>query len=53
MIYRLTKYIYYILYRESSIAKDLAGVILKEIIAIYSIPEEIISNRDKLFISNF
>jgi hypothetical protein len=42
-----------ILYKELSSAIDLAYVFLKYVIANYKILEEIISDRDKLFISKF
>jgi hypothetical protein len=47
---RLIKYIYIILYLEASIAEDLAYVFLRVIVANYSALEEMISDRDKLFI---
>jgi hypothetical protein len=50
---RLTKYAYMIPYRESGTAKDLSRVFLREIIANHGTPEEIISDRDKLFTSKF
>jgi hypothetical protein len=53
IIDRLTKFRYIILYKESSIAKDLTYIFLRIIISIYNILIEIISDRDKLFISKF
>ena len=50
---RLTKYAHFIPWKEKGNAEDLAKMILKEIIANHGIPQSIISNRDKLFISNF
>jgi hypothetical protein len=50
---RLTKYAYMLLYRESSTAEDLSQVFLRTIIANHGTPEEIISDRDKLFTSKF
>ena len=50
---RLTKYAYMVPYRESSTAEDLAQVILRTIITHHGTPEEIISDRDKLFTSKF
>jgi hypothetical protein len=50
---RLTKYAYFIFYKEGSTAEELVYTFNKNIITNYGIPEEIISNRDKLFISNF
>ena len=50
---RLTKYANFIPWKEKGNAKDLAKVILKEIIANHGIPQSIISNRDKFFTSKF
>ena len=50
---RLTKYVYYILYLESSIVEDLAQVFFKTILTHYGMLMEIISNRDKLFTLKF
>jgi hypothetical protein len=48
---RLTKYIYIILYLEVSMAEDLAYMFLRVVVANHSALEEMISDRDKLFIS--
>src|SRR5450755_3322308 len=50
---RLTKYGYFIPYKESSSAEDLAYVFNKHIIGNHGIPKRIISDRDKLFTSRF
>src|SRR5450755_307162 len=50
---RFIKYGYFIPYKESFSAEDLAYVFNKHIIGNYGIPKRIISNRDKLFISRF
>ena len=50
---RLTKYAHFIPWKEKRNAKNLAKVILKEIIANHGIPQKIISDRDKLFTSKF
>ena len=50
---RLTKYAYYVPYKESSTATDLAQVFLQVIVANHGVPMEIISDRDKLFTSKF
>jgi transposase InsO family protein len=50
---RLTKYAHFIPYKEGSIAEELAYTFNRNVIANHGIPEEIISNRDKLFTSNF
>jgi hypothetical protein len=50
---RLTKYAYFIFYKEGSTVEELIYIFIRNIITNYGILEEIISNRDKLFISNF
>jgi hypothetical protein len=50
---RLTKYIYIILYLEANTAEDLAYAFLRVVVANYSALEEMISDRNKLFISRF
>ena len=50
---RLTKYTYILLYKETSIAEDLAYTFLRTIVTNYRLLEEIISDRDKLFILKF
>ena len=47
------KYIYIILYKEASTAEDLVQVLLKTVFIHYRVLDEIISDRDKLFISKF
>ena len=53
VVNRLTKYAHFIPWKKKGNAKNLAKVILKEIIANHGIPQNIISNRDKLFTSKF
>jgi hypothetical protein len=50
---RLTKYGYFILYKESLSAKELAYTFNKHIIENHEISKKIISNRDKLFTLRF
>jgi hypothetical protein len=50
---RLTKYVYFISYLESSLAEDLAYIFYKHVIANREFPQRIISNKDKLFTSRF
>jgi hypothetical protein len=50
---RLTKYMILILYQESSTAEQLAYAFLFYVVANHGIPEEIVSDQDKLFISKF
>ena len=47
------KYIYIILYKEASIVEDLVQVLLKIVFIYYRVLDEIILDRDKLFISKF
>jgi hypothetical protein len=53
IINRLTKYGYFILYKESLLIEKLVYAFNKYIIGNYGILKEIISNRDKLFILRF
>lgn len=50
---RLTKYREFVPYLEASDAEALAWTFLRVIIAHHGMPEEIISDRDKLFTSKF
>ena len=47
---RLTKYTYIILYLKASIAENLAYIFLRVVITNYNALEEMISDRNKLFI---
>jgi hypothetical protein len=53
IIDRLTKYGYFILYKESLLVKKLAYAFNKHIIGNYKISKKIISDKDKLFILRF
>jgi antitoxin component of RelBE/YafQ-DinJ toxin-antitoxin module len=50
---RLTKYAYFILYKKGLTVEELVYTFNRNVITNYRIPEEIISNRDKLFTLNF
>ena len=50
---RLTKYGYFIPYKEASLAKNLAYIFYKYMVGNYGLPEEIISDQNKLFILKF
>jgi hypothetical protein len=50
---RLTKYGYFIPYKESSLAEELAYAFNKHIIGNYGISKKIISDKDKLFTFKF
>jgi hypothetical protein len=47
---RLIKYTYIILYLEANTVENLAYMFLRVVIANYSAPEKMISDRDKFFI---
>jgi hypothetical protein len=53
IIDRLTKYGYFILYKESLSVEKLAYTFNKHIIKNYRIPKKIISDKDKLFTLRF
>jgi hypothetical protein len=53
IIDRLIKYGYFISYKESLSAKELAYAFNKHIIGNYGISKKIISDRDKLFTLRF
>ncbi|KAI1856182.1 uncharacterized protein JN550_013896 [Neoarthrinium moseri] len=50
---RLTKYAYFLPYKESSNTDDLAYTFLRTIVSQHGLPDEIISDKDKLFTSKF
>jgi hypothetical protein len=50
---RLIKYAYSIFYKKGLTVEELVYTFNRNIIVNYGILEEIISNRNKLFISNF
>jgi len=50
---RLTKYRYFILYKELSNAEDLVYVFMRTIVSNYGLPIEIVSNRGTIFTANF
>jgi hypothetical protein len=50
---RLTKFSYFLPYRKSSTAEELAYIFLRRIVANYEFLKKIILDRDKLFISKF
>ncbi|KAK1493786.1 hypothetical protein CTAM01_09247, partial [Colletotrichum tamarilloi] len=49
----LTKFIYFIPYKELSTIEDLVYIFIKVILSNYGLLKEIILNRDKLFILKF
>lgn len=50
---RLMKYVYFLLWKKLSIAENLAYQFQRNIYANHRMSEEIISDRDKLFIFKF
>jgi hypothetical protein len=53
IINRLTKYAYFIPYKKELTAEELIYTFNRNIITNHEILKEIISNKDKLFTSNF
>ena len=47
------KYRYFISYKEASLAENLAYTFYKYVVGNYGLPEEIVSDQDKLFNSKF
>ena len=52
MVNRLKKYAYMILTTETISAERIVNILLRYIVVNHGIPSKIISDRDKLFISN-
>ncbi len=50
---RLTKYLYFIPYSESINAEQLGYLVLNRLVRYYRIPMVFITDRDKLFTSNY
>jgi hypothetical protein len=50
---RFTKFGWFIPYRETWTATDLAYVFIKHVVANHRMLEQLVSNQDKLFTSNF
>jgi len=53
MINKLIKYLYIIACKEKFIVEQLEYIVLNRLIQYYNIFKELISNRDKLFTSNY
>ena len=53
IINRLIKYEYFLSYKKATFAKDLIYIFFKTIVVNHELLNEIISNKDKLFISKF
>jgi len=50
---RLTKYTHFILYKETYTAEQLARIVIDRLICYYGIPSSFVTDRDKLFTSNY
>lgn len=53
MVDRLTKYTHFIPYIKSITAEELAHLVLDRLIRYHGIPKSFITDRDKLFTSNY
>lgn len=53
MANKLNKYSYFILYSKTYTAEDLRYLVLDQLVRYYGIPKAFITDRDKLFTSNF
>ncbi len=53
MINKLIKYLYIIVCKKKFITKQLRYIVLNRLIQYYDIFKKLISNKDKLFTSNY
>ena len=53
IVNKFIKYLYIIACKKKFIAKKLKYIVLNRLIQYYNIFKKLISNRDKLFISNY
>ena len=53
MVDRLTKYAYFIPANEASTAEQLGYLVLDRLVRYYGFPKTYITDRDKLFTSNY
>ena len=52
-LYRLTKYAYFLPYKETTMVGDILYIFMRLIVANYGLLEEVISDKDKLFTLHF
>ena len=52
-LYKLTKYTYFLPYKEMATARDILYIFMRSIVANHGLLEEVILDRDKLFTSHF
>ena len=53
IVNQLTKKVWFILYKKALNAEELAYTFLRNVTALQDLSDKIISDRDKLFMSNF
>ena len=53
IVNQLTKYSHIIVFKEKYTAEQLRHIVMNRLIRYHEIPKKIISNRDKLFTSNY
>lgn len=49
----LSKYKHFIVVKHSFTTASIAGIFLKEVVRLHGVPNSIVSDRDKIFVSHF
>ena len=53
IVNKLTKYIYFMLYKETFIAEQLANIVIDRLVRYYGLPRIFLTNRGLVFTSKF